>query len=295
MNNTGKDIYGLLGKGISYSLSPVMHNAAFSHYGIDAEYKIFDIEENMVEQFFNETLLGGKVEGLNVTVPYKIKIKEFLEENNSCRLDDIASVLGTVNTVRIDENGLTGCNTDGEGFYNSLLEETGYKDLSGKNIFVLGAGGASRAICFYLALSVPSVKDISVYDINTESLNSLRSGFEKSFDGKKLFAVEESELEDRIRESDILINATPLGTKPGGPLPVSADLLKNDMVVYDLVYCRETELVISAREKGARAFNGLGMLINQGAKAFNLWTQKPVEKTRAIMKNALAEVMEKSG
>jgi len=280
-------IYGLLGRNISYSLSPVMHNAAFRHFDIPADYELFDIEEERIGDFFEELSLGHKIYGINVTVPYKVIIKEMLESTDLCNLDESAKLLGAVNTVKIDKNELVGFNTDGEGFYESLLDETGF-DPKGKNVFVLGAGGASRAICTYLgSLGEKAPKEIKVFDVDREKLASIKTLFDEHLLSGKLAVIEEEELPASIKASELVINATPLGTKERDPLPVSPDHLQKSTVVYDLVYARETELVKTAREKGLTAVNGLGMLINQGAVAFNIWTGCPLEEIKKVMRDTV--------
>ena len=101
--------------------------------------------------------------------------------------------------------------------------------------------------------------------------------------------IETEDINKKVSESDLIVNATPLGTHEGDPAPVDLDLLKEGMVVYDLVYARETELLKAAKQKELKCANGLGMLINQGALAFEIWTQKPFEEIRDVMKKAVAE------
>ena len=279
--------YGLLGKNISYSLSPRMHNAAFKHFGIDAEYKLFDKKEEELDSFFQNEVLGGQISGFNVTVPYKIKIKELLEEHQGCLIDKDAKLLGAVNTVRVEEDSLKGFNTDGRGFYESLLEDTGLNPKD-KEVLIIGAGGAGRAICFYLAsLGEDAPRKINCFDVDTKKLKSLGAAFENQF-GSGIFASsDEGELTVKIAESDLVVNATPLGTKEGDTMPFSSDLISESIVLYDLVYSRETELVKKTREKGLVASNGLGMLINQAALAFNIWTGKPVDEVKRVMTEAV--------
>ncbi|MFC1549157.1 shikimate dehydrogenase family protein, partial [Candidatus Omnitrophota bacterium] len=104
-DNDTKKTYGLLGRNISYSLSPTMHNAAFRHFGISAEYKLFDVEESKIDDFFNE-FLNGKISGFNVTVPYKIKVHDMLWDRDDSRLTAEIERLGTVNTVVLEESGM---------------------------------------------------------------------------------------------------------------------------------------------------------------------------------------------
>lgn len=296
-NTVNKSIYGLLGKNISYSLSPAMHTAAFKHFGIEnAEYNIFDINEDGLDAFLDDELLGRKINGINginVTVPYKIKVKQFLDKDNNGSSDDLADRLGAVNTVSIKSGILKGYNTDGKGFYESFREETGIEELAPKKVFVLGAGGASRAICMYLAAAEMLAHKIFVFDIDKEKLDSLERVFESYFPSKTLVRVNEEDIAGRIAESGILINATPLGTREGDPMPVDPVFLHENLIIYDLVYARETELLKEARKRGLKAIGGLGMLVNQGALAFEIWTGKPFAEVKNVMKKAADSELKK--
>ena len=111
-----KKTYGILGKNISYSLSPSMHNAAFKHFGINASYEVFDRHEEEVDEFFGE-LIEGKYSGINITVPYKITLCEKMKADDDSSLDELAESIGAINTIEVtEEEGLRGYNTDGKGF-----------------------------------------------------------------------------------------------------------------------------------------------------------------------------------
>lgn len=298
--DTVKQLYGLLGRNISYSLSPAMHNAAFKHFGINAEYRIFDVEPENVESFFNEYVVGGKVFGMNVTVPYKVIVKELLEKctRSSVSVAPFPRLAGAVNTLAVQSSNVAAFNTDGEGFYVSLKEDAGF-DPKGKDVFVLGAGGAGRVIALYLAsLGEAAPNKINVYDVDTGQIGSLRETVEL-YRGKSVISCEvgTAKTTDDIAEYDLIVNATPLGTKEGDKLPVPPDklaLLTGKTVIYDLVYARETELVKFARQRGLRVSSGEGMLANQGALAFEKWTGKPLDEIKLVMRKALMEALKRS-
>ena len=266
-----KRVYGILGRNIKYSLSPSMHNAAFEHFGIDAEYKLFDIEEKDLDVFFKSLASGRDISGINVTVPYKIKMMEKLKRDPRHSLDALVRLTGALNTIKVEGRTLTGFNTDVQGFYDSLVEDTGFAKKE-STVFVLGAGGAGRAISIFLA-SLKNTGRVNVHDADREKLDELGDFVEGIGGplGSKFCLVDTEEVRLKIRESDLVINATPLGTKNGDPLPVDPELLGTGTVVYDLVYARETELVRRAKGKGLVASGGLGMLVNQGALAFRIW------------------------
>jgi shikimate dehydrogenase len=287
-DNDTKSTYGLLGRNISYSLSPVMHNAAFRHFGVPAEYKLFDIEEDDLNDFFRKNVLGGYLGGFNITVPYKIKMLEVIQNCALVRAEKDRSVelVGAINTVKVNGKRLGVYNTDIDGFFDSLIEDLGFEPGRWKNYFVFGAGGAGRAICLFLA-SLKYSEKVKVHDVDEKKLGDLMKGYKASPSADKISPVRADDLQKEIRHCDLIINATPVGTKEDDPPLFALEYLGKGMAVYDLVYARETDLVKEARAKGLKASGGLGMLIGQGARAFNIWTGKPLEETRKVMREAL--------
>ena len=289
-----KKIYGLLGRNISYSLSPRMNNAAFRHFGIDAEYVLFDVEESGLGGFIKDNVLSGRVSGFNVTVPYKITIKDKLEKCPiELKVDNWVRIINATNTVKLTGETAELWNTDTLGFFRSLSSDLGYMTQGSgqkKAIFIIGAGGAGRAIALFLKGMVTPL-DLYVYDVDAGRLDALKNDFNNNFPDKAQARINIVGSKDALRagigKCDLLVNASPLGTKENDPMPVPGECLRKDLSVYDLVYARETELVGKARENGAKAVNGLGMLIGQGAIAFNKWTGRDTEETADVMKNAL--------
>lgn len=287
-NNMAKQIYGIIGHPVTHSLSPAMHNAAFRELGIDAEYLLYDVEPEKLEAFLGD-MAHGNISGLNITIPHKIRAREYLERKGS--LDNNAKKLGAVNTIKIDGSALIGFNTDGPGFYRSLVEDLKFEP-EGRSVFVLGAGGAAKAIVMYLG---NGPKNISVFDIDKEKTGELKAHYKKYFDEKKLsILADDAQLKDALAASDLLVNATPIGMKETDPSPVDKEFLKAGMYVYDLVYNRPlTQLVKDANARKAHAVTGLGMLLYQGAISFEIWTgsKAPV----AVMRKALKEALKSSG
>ncbi|KJJ84098.1 shikimate 5-dehydrogenase [Candidatus Omnitrophus magneticus] len=289
MNKETKKIYGLLGRNIGYSLSPAMHNAAFQHFNIPDQYMLFDIEDSRVESFLKDTVSKGNIGGINITIPYKVKVKEILESNQNFQLDKTAILLGVINTIKKDGTRLIGYNTDGPGLYESLAEDLSFNP-AGKKIFICGSGGAGRAICLYLAsLEAKAPKAIYIYDVDAVKLAVLKNEFDVYFSGRGVLceALKNNELALKISECDLAVNATPIGTKETDILPFPVDSVNRNACLYDLVYSRETLIVRTLAKKGIRAVNGLGMLANQGAIAFHLWTGAPLGEVKKIMRQAL--------
>lgn len=271
-----KKIYGLIGYPVKHSLSPKMHNAAFRSLNINAEYRLFPLKEDELKGFFAD-LKKNNIFGLNVTIPYKEKVIAFLN-----KISHAAKLIGAVNTIKVEQNILEGFNTDGEGFLRHIRRDLGFNPR-GKSIAIIGAGGASRAVSVYLGEEKP--KRISIYDTERTKVENLVKHLKECFasvEFKQANSIEELD----IKTSDLLINATPIGTKETDPCLVKEDFIHKNLLVYDLIYApRETTLLKIAKEKGALVSNGLGMLLYQGARSFRLWTQKPAPVE--IMRQAL--------
>ncbi len=268
---TGKTVLtGLFGRPVSHSISPMMHNEGFRQMNLDYAYLCFDIgEEELEEAVAGLKVLGAR--GWNCTMPDKNKMAKIVD-----KLSPAAEIIGAVNTV-VNENGkLTGYNTDGIG-YMMAAKDAGF-DLIGKKMTLLGAGGAATAILVQAALD--GMSEISVFSIRdqfypraekiVESLNKRTNCRVKLFDFE-----DKSILNREISESYILTNATSVGMKPKVDACIIEDcsVFRPDLVVSDVIYNpEETKLLRMAREAGCKTFNGLYMLLYQGAEAFRLWT-----------------------
>lgn len=280
-----KTIYGIIGYPVKHSLSPAMQNAAFGALGIDAEYRLFEVAPAELDAFLDGAAAEG-ISGFNVTVPHKIAARDYLEKRGS--LNDIARRLGAVNTINISSGALKGFNTDGPGFYRSLVDELRFEP-EGKNIFVMGSGGAARAVVMYLG---NGPRKITVFDVDGKKALDLKEHYGRYFDPKKLEVAGAGSMKEALGASQLLVNATPIGMKDGDPMPVEKEALHPGLYVYDLVYNRQTELVRTATRMKLHAVTGLGMLLYQGAAAFEIWTGRaaPVEVMRRALKEAVKEV-----
>ncbi len=278
---TKKVFYGLLGYPIRHSLSPALHNSALRALRINAEYRLFEIAPPDLEDFIL-SLKKRNILGLNVTIPYKEKVLDFIKLEK----DSLVAKIGATNTLVLRGGVLKAFNTDVDGFLRDLRQKR--INPKKKKISILGAGGAAKAVVYALA-SLGS-RYINVYDIDKKKAQALVELFRGLFPDCKIEGVEK--IEDlRIKEKDILVNATPLGLK-GEESLVKEEMLKRRMVVYDLIYNPpETKLLALAKRKGALAFNGLGMLLYQGALSFHCFTNKtPPLK---LMRKALLEALSK--
>jgi len=295
-------IYGVLGYPAKHSLSPLMHNAAFRALKINAEYKIFEVKPEGLENFLLKDVFTSDISGFNITIPYKIKAREILEEKfpldeNAPQVLDVlyyVKLSGAINTVRKDGNKLQYWNTDATGFLRSLTDKEGLGfEPKGKKVFLIGCGGAGRAIIASLSWINVGVKKIYINDINIEAINSAKEYFRQlpQFPHLKdeLEFILTEDIPKIIKDCDLLINASPVGMKGEDISVIDKNLLHNNLYVYDVVYSRdqETRLIRDAKSIGLRAENGLSMLLYQGVLAFEFWTGRkaPVE----IMQEALTK------
>ncbi len=274
-------MYGLIGYPVKHSFSPAMHNAAFASLGIDARYSLFEVKPEDLSSFFSGLDTKG-ILGLNITVPYKEAVLNFVTlDRESAYLKRVKAV----NTAVKRDGAWKGFNTDIPGFARHLRENT---DPAHKRTAVLGAGGAARAVTYVLADS--GADEIAVFDVDQAKARGIAAMIKEFFPAVSISTVDSLQ-GLRIPEKDILINATPVGMKPSDPCLVDERMLHPGLFVYDLIYNPpETTLLKSAKKRGARTSNGLGMLLYQGALAFECFTGRPapIEVMRAALEGAIA-------
>jgi shikimate dehydrogenase len=257
-------IFGILGKPVSHSLSPAMHNRAFEELGMNNVYVPFEVDD------VGEALNGFRtlgVHGVSVTVPHKEQVIRHLDE-----IDRVAAKIGAVNTLVIDGDCIKGLNTDWIGA-NHALE--GWMKLDGSRVLILGAGGSARAIGFGLIESGASVVISSRTPERGKGLAA-----DLGCDWRPLSEAGEV-------KADALVNATTVGMAPGSDQsPIVPSVLGSFPVVMDIVYAPiETRLLKEAASAGCKVINGLEMLLFQGAAQFKIWTGQdaPVEVMRQVL------------
>lgn len=271
-----KDISGktkvcaLIGDPIEHTMSPAMHNAAFSELGLDYVYVAFGVKPDELAGAINGMKSLG-MPGWNVTIPHKVNVIPLLD-----KLDPLAQKIGAVNTVINDNGILTGHNTDATGFLQAMLEKG--VEPTGKNIAIMGAGGAARAVSFILA-------DRGAHPVilnRIEELDwaeNLAAMISREFDIEvPAMELTKENLGKVLDDAEILVNATSVGMSPNDNVsPAPADLLKADLTVYDVIYNPiQTRLLKDAEAAGATTIGGIDMLVWQGIMAFEKWTgQKP--------------------
>lgn len=269
---------GLLGSPVSHSISPMMHNESFRMVGLDLIYLCFDVKEKQLDTAVAGLKAAG-IHGFNLTMPCKNRMVSLCDE-----LSPAASLIGAVNTVVNQDGKLIGHNTDGIGFWRSA-EEVGFSS-PGKNVTLMGMGGAATAIAVQAALD--GVKELNIFARPTsrfwQRANNLTDELNKRTTCKvQLFEQQDtSTLKKCLDHSDILVNGTSVGMAPNTETSILPDstLLHPELTVADVIYNpQETLLLKQAKAVGCPVFNGMYMLLYQGAEAFRLWTgvDMPVE------------------
>jgi len=278
----------VIGDPVEHSLSPCIHNAAFQHLDLDYVYVALRVREDTLK----DAIVGARslgIFGLNVTMPHKVRIIEYLD-----RLDETAWKVGAVNTV-LNDVEMVGYNTDGIGVLSALKAHGA--DLRGKKAIILGAGGASRSISFGLA---EEASDLVILNRTPEKAEALTNRISATAGKRVRWAkLSSGVLGEEIRDADIVVNATSVGMHPGeSQTPVDKHLLRPELTVFDLVYNPlETRLLREARSIGARTIDGLTHLIHQGAASFEIWTgsKAPIEVMTNAAKCYLKEMKSETG
>jgi len=271
----------IIGNPIEHSMSPLMHNAAINDLNLDYIYLPFKIFPDNLK-FAVEGIRAFNIIGINVTIPFKQKIMQYLDE-----IDPIAEKIGAINTIKNDEGYLTGKNTDADGGIEAL-KNAGY-NISGKNILLLGAGGAAKALTYKMAEEVNKIVIINRSLKRALKLsNNIRKYFGVNIEAKNL---SKNVLKEECLKTNIIINTTPIGMYPNvddSLIPV--EFLHEDLIVYDIIYNpMETKLIRDANQKGCKTLGGLDMLVNQGALAFEWWTNK--KPNMNLMKTKIIEFL----
>lgn len=268
---------GLLGSPVAHSISPMMHNEAFQRLGLDYAYLAFDVgTDNLKTAVDGLKALG--VRGFNLTMPNKNLMAEYCD-----KLSPAAEIIGAVNTVVNDHGVLIGYTTDGIG-YMQAARDAGF-DLTGKTMTLLGGGGAATAICVQAALDgLDEIRVFNLKDAFYPRLQTLVARISEHTHCKVTLndLADKTALKASIETSHILVNGTSVGMSPNtdGCLIEDESVFRPDLIVSDVIYNpEETKLLRLAREHGCPTFNGLYMLLYQGAEAFKLWTgqEMPVD------------------
>ncbi|MHA2182690.1 MAG: shikimate dehydrogenase, partial [Promethearchaeota archaeon] len=245
-------IFCVIGHPIEHSMSPIMWNPALDELGLDYVYLAFNVHPNELENAI-KAIRALDIKGINVTVPHKETVIKYLDE-----IDPITLSIGAINTIKNEEGILKARNTDASGAKKALIEAG--CNISGKNIFFLGSGGVARSIAFIMA---KEANHIVLTDLVEEKAikvaNEIKENFEINVEGK---LSNKNNIEQGLKNADILINATPIGMYPKvEETPLAKELLYEDLFVFDVVYNPlETRLMKEAAKIGCQTLGGLDML-----------------------------------
>ena len=267
---------GVIGQPVAHSLSPQMQNAALAESKLKMCYARFEIAPDELQDSL-EALRGLDFVGVNLTVPHKVTALGLVQQ-----VDESAREIGAINTIKIDDGKLHGFNTDGKGFSRAIREEFAV-DLRDLRILILGAGGAARAIARQCAKE--NCERLVIANRDPQKAAALADGLRSFFAGPRVLgpvarlqsvSLEDDALRFQIANTDLVVNATPIGLNHNDALPIPVRLLAPHLMIYDTVYSsRRTAFVSGAIDSGARAANGLSMLLHQGALAFEIWFDRP--------------------
>lgn len=277
------ELIGLMAYPIRHSSSPAMHNEAFAYLGLDYAYLAFEVDNDTLEDAV-KGLRALKMVGSNVSMPNKTVVHKYLD-----KLSPAAELCGAVNTI-VNENGvLTGHITDGIGYMKSLKDNN--IDVIGEKMTIVGSGGAATAIEVQAALD--GVAEMSIFNIRDKFWDNAQETVNKISERTNckvaLYDLADlDKLKAEIADSYLFANATGMGMKPleGQTYIPDKSFFRPDLIVTDVVYSpRETAMLKMAKEVGCKTMNGMGMMLFQGAAAFEMWTGKemPIEHMKKVL------------
>jgi shikimate dehydrogenase len=264
--------FAVLGHPIGHSLSPVMHNASFRALRLDAVYLAFDVHPDRLLGVLPAMRDMG-FDGVNLTVPLKEVAFRGLSD-----LDASARRVGAVNTVEFRPDGsLRGHNTDGAGFLLALRESFAV-DVRGLRVFIAGCGGAGRCVAITCAEAGAAAVALADADAARPPKVAAEIAAMAPAAAVRAMPADAKAWAGAAREADLVVQATPVGMRREDGSPLPAEAFRNGQFAYDLVYMYpETAFMRAAAGAGARASNGLGMLLHQGARAFSIWTGRDAD------------------
>jgi len=276
-------VYALIGNPVSHSMSPAIHNAAFMELNLDCIYVAFQVED------VKSALAGMRgldnFRGMSVTIPHKIEVMQYVDE-----IPDVDRYIGSINTVVKEDGKLIGFNTDGPGALKAIVD--GGVELAGKNVLMLGAGGAARAIAFTLAQK-GNIGKLVLLDINEEFLSQLTGDLKSGTDAVIVGgALNPAAVAEQMASTDLIINCTPVGMHPNEDASlVDEALFRPGQVVFDVVYNPlETKMLRQAKGKGLKVIQGVEMFINQAILQFERFAgaDAPEELMRKVVMEKLS-------
>ena len=282
MQITGQTkIVGIIGDPIKHSRSPQIHNAAITALGLDYVYVAFHVQPDDLGTAI-EGFKAANVVGINVTIPHKQDVISYLDE-----ISREARLIGAVNTLIFKDGAIIGENTDAPGFLQAMQED-GLDVPQGGAAVIIGAGGSARAVV--VALVLAGVRTICIANRTVSRAVALATDLSEKTDASIYgIGLDDSKLPDAVGTSQLIVNTASTSMDVSHPLLIDPEWLAPQSIVYDIVYTPpDTRLLQAAAEKGCHTIGGLGMLVHQGAIAFEKWTgvNPPVETMRQALQGA---------
>ena len=274
--------YCIIGDPIDHSLSPAIHNAAFTTLGLNCSYIAFRVQEGQLKNSM-DSLRAINIGGFNVTMPHKVTVLNYVD-----RSDKIAEMVGAANTVNNEGGKFHAYNTDVVGFIEPLRQRK--IDLNGFEVLILGAGGAARAVAVALSHE-KGVSKINIFNRDIDRSTSLANMINKS--GIEIGIISQNDVQKIAFRSNLIINTTPLGMKNEQSL-IKTSSISKESIVYDIVYKPiETKLLENARTAGAQVIYGYEMLLEQAIASFKIWFKidPPIESMKKVLFGMFGEPM----
>ena len=266
--------YCIIGDPIDHSLSPAIHNAAFNTLGLNCSYIAFRVQEDQLKNSL-DSLRAIKIGGFNVTMPHKVRVLDYVDSR-----DKTVQLVGAANTVNNEDGKFCAYNTDVIGFIKPLRQRK--IDFNGLEVFVLGAGGAARAVIAALS-SEKGIRNINIFNRNSDRSTKLTNMAKKL--GLEATIITNDDIQIIASKCNLIINTTPLGMNDEKSL-IKPSSIRRDSIVYDIVYKPiVTNLVESAKTAGAEIVYGYEMLLEQAIASFKIWLQ--IDPPLEPMKKAL--------
>ena len=274
---------GIIGYPISHSISPIFQQAAIDYIGSKDTYKAYEVHPDDLGDFIQGFREQG-MKGLNVTVPHKSAVMEYLDE-----IDEWALEAGAVNTIVRKGNIIKGYNTDGYGFIQGLYSNTS-ANIGDSQILILGAGGSAKAVL--LSLMDIGPKGMCIANRSYRNAELLRDSCNNNRSDIHVIAIEDSLFVSYVQNADVIVNCTTIGMKnTDGILPFTYKDIHSDTILYDLVYNPLRTLMLREGEKAnSTLIGGIDMLVHQGAKSFELWFEMEAP-TDVMLKSAKSVIL----
>jgi shikimate dehydrogenase len=280
------DEYAVIGWPLGHSMSPLIHNASFEALGLDCRFVARPLSPAEFEPFM-KSLPASSLKGLAVTIPYKTEVLRY----SNIRAKEVEAI-GAANTISVRENGELGANNTDAGAASRALREAGVA-VGGRRVVVLGAGGASRAICFQMLWE--KAASLAIVNRTVSRAERLRGELIRSASDTvvSVIPLEAGALSDTLETADVVINTTSVGMYPRvDECPIDTALLNEGCAVFDIVYNPvETKLLKDARKKGACVIPGADMLVYQAASQEDIWlgVDAPVEVMKTVLLKELSK------